>query len=197
MKYLLILLVSIFCCTSLLYSDVLNFESTAEGITKALTTPSVFKKEPKTRSLVNSSIKKIRGLTIVTKNNMIEKKEIHFVENKNQKKVNLKILFDVNSSIIREESFYLLNELGQALITDDLMGKQIILKGHTDSDGEEDKNLELSLNRAISVKNYLALKFQPQLNLKVIGFGEALPIVANDTEENKQFNRRVEISVDG
>lgn len=109
--------------------------------------------------------------------------------------VNLKIEFDSNSSYaIRPESFRLLSELGKALTSDRLRGKTFALKGHTDSDGADAYNLQLSLNRALAVQHYLAGNFgiAPD-RLQVFGYGEAAPLVANSTARNKQLNRRVEV----
>ena len=88
--------------------------------------------------------------------------------------VNLKIEFDTGSYAVRPESFRLLSELGKALTSDRLRGKTFALKGHTDSDGSDAYNLQMSLNRALAVQHYLA---------------------ANTTARNKQLNRRVEVQV--
>jgi OOP family OmpA-OmpF porin len=73
----------------------------------------------------------------------------------------------------------------------------VILRGHTDSDGDIAYNMDLSLKRAFAVKDYLTANFHisPSL-LKVEGCGEGLPLVPNTSERNKQVNRRVEIAVD-
>ena len=106
----------------------------------------------------------------------------------------LKIGFDYDSYAIRSESYPLLDELGKALTSPELGDRNVLIKGHTDSDGPASYNLELSLNRAQSVKNYLSGRFRiPASRLEVIGYGEGLPLVANDTSRHKQMNRRVEI----
>lgn len=71
----------------------------------------------------------------------------------------------------------------------------VMIIGHTDSDGTDEYNLALSLNRAESVKNYAALKGVDSNRLKVIGKGETEPIATNLTVEGKASNRRVEIVI--
>jgi len=108
--------------------------------------------------------------------------------------VNLKIEFDTNSYAIRPDSFRLLSELGKALTSDKIKGKTLILKGHTDSGGENAYNLTLSLNRALSIQSYLVGNFQIEPDrIKVVGYGEALALVPNTSAANKQLNRRVEV----
>ncbi len=111
--------------------------------------------------------------------------------------VNIDILFNVNSYAILDESIPLLNKLGEALISPKLAGKSIFIKGHTDSDGTESHNLELSTKRSISIKQYLAINYpiKPP-NLKVVGLGESSPLVPNTSQEYKRINRRVEIEID-
>jgi outer membrane protein OmpA-like peptidoglycan-associated protein len=71
----------------------------------------------------------------------------------------------------------------------------IRVDGHTDSDGSEDLNQVLSEARARSVRAYLVEAGADGGRVDAIGFGEAVPIVANDTADNKQRNRRIEFSV--
>ena len=111
--------------------------------------------------------------------------------------VNLKIEFDYDSYAIRPASFKQLDELRDALNHEALIEKKIIIKGHTDSDGGDAYNLKLSLNRALAVRNYLHGHFLiNEDRLKIVGYGEALPLVPNTTLGNKQLNRRVEIQAE-
>ncbi len=108
--------------------------------------------------------------------------------------VNMKVEFDVNSYQIRPGSIPLLDALGQALADPRLAGRTIHINGHTDSDGRETYNLRLSMNRALSVKQYLTANHQVYSErLKAIGLGEGMPLAPNTTTANKQLNRRVEI----
>lgn len=66
---------------------------------------------------------------------------------------------------------------------------------HTDSDGDERKNLTLSKRRAASVRRYLVNRGVPQSRLKDEGYGQTKPIAPNDSDSNKARNRRVEFHV--
>lgn len=73
----------------------------------------------------------------------------------------------------------------------------IRVDGHTDSDGSEASNQFLSEARARSVRAYLVEAGADGARIDAVGFGETLPVVANDSPENKQRNRRIEFSVVG
>jgi len=65
--------------------------------------------------------------------------------------------------------------------------------GHSDSDGDDAMNLELSKRRAESVKNELSGKFGIEASrMETEGAGESKPVAPNDTPANKAMNRRVE-----
>jgi OOP family OmpA-OmpF porin len=175
-------------------AEDLNFATTKEEIIDALIQP---KPEPsaKTRSINASEITKTRGIRIVTeKNGTIVGETIYLSGKKPERGINLKIKFDFDSCVIRSESFALIDELGRALTDEELKGKEIVINGHTDSTGEETYNLKLSLKRALAVKIYLTKKFSiPSFQLRLVGYGESLPLVSNSNEANRQINRRVEI----
>ena len=69
--------------------------------------------------------------------------------------------------------------------------------GHTDDDGEEATNLALSEKRAASVIAYLVSHGLPAERFDLHGYGEAFPIVPNDSAENMRRNRRIEFMVTG
>ena len=70
---------------------------------------------------------------------------------------------------------------------------RIKIVGHTDSDGENAINLDLSQRRAISVMNELVKVFGIDASrMETDGMGETKPIAPNDTPSNKALNRRVE-----
>ncbi|MEO0912029.1 MAG: OmpA family protein, partial [Pseudomonadota bacterium] len=69
--------------------------------------------------------------------------------------------------------------------------------GHTDSDGSEAINQRLSEARAGSVVTYLGNRGIPLDRMQARGYGEAFPVVANDTFANKSRNRRIEFKVVG
>ncbi|WP_028294435.1 OmpA family protein [Oceanobacter kriegii] len=71
----------------------------------------------------------------------------------------------------------------------------VVVAGHTDSDGSEAFNQQLSEDRAHSVAEYLKVKGINEVRLEPVGFGESEPIASNSTAEGKALNRRVEITL--
>jgi len=102
------------------------------------------------------------------------------------------ILFDYNSDVIKADSKVLLRDLGMSL-QDTLREAVLVLAGHTDSQGSEAYNQELSRRRARAVKQFFWSEFQvTQERLLVVGFGEQEPIASNESPEGRAQNRRVE-----
>lgn len=102
------------------------------------------------------------------------------------------IYFDVNSSVIKGESYKTLADIGQ-MLTDDVALK-LLIEGHTDSDGNDAANMTLSQKRAESVRQYLIDTYKIDAErLQAKGLGESRPIDANTTPEGKANNRRVEL----
>ena len=167
------------------------FQTTKDEIIKELTRP-----VSRTRGFVPQG--KTRNIVVYEKKNTETIEKIVVVSsNDNTPRVNLKIEFDFNSYRIRPKSYRLLRELGKALETENISRRNIAIKGHTDSDGTEQYNLGLSLNRALAVKQYLTANFNISPGkLKIFGYGEAMPLVSNTTAANKQINRRVEIQLE-
>ena len=101
------------------------------------------------------------------------------------------ILFDVNSDKIKPESYGALKDIANVLSENADIKVKII--GHTDSDGDENSNLDLSKRRAISVKTILVKEFNiDESRMQTDGKGENQPIDKNLTPESKANNRRVE-----
>lgn len=67
--------------------------------------------------------------------------------------------------------------------------------GHTDDFGSSDENRALSLQRAISVVDYIVRSGIAPDRLRAVGYGEAAPVASNSTEFGRQQNRRVEFLV--
>lgn len=102
------------------------------------------------------------------------------------------ILFDVNSAAMRPESDATLDEIGATL--EEHPELRLSIEGHTDSDGDEAANLDLSERRAAAVRSYLLEHFDVDPSrLAAKGFGETAPVASNETPEGKQRNRRVEL----
>ncbi len=101
------------------------------------------------------------------------------------------ILFDVNSDKIKPESYGVLKEIGTVLKENAAVKIKII--GHTDADGDDAKNLDLSKRRAVSVKNALSAEFGIEAaRIETDGKGETQPSDPNTTPQGKANNRRVE-----
>jgi OmpA-OmpF porin, OOP family len=101
------------------------------------------------------------------------------------------ILFDVNSDKIKPESYGTIKEIASVLTENSSVKVKII--GHTDSDGDDNSNLELSKKRAASVKNALVAEFGiDESRLETDGKGESEPVSDNNSPEGKANNRRVE-----
>jgi len=102
------------------------------------------------------------------------------------------IFFDVNSDRIRPESTPTLEEIGDML--QDHPDLRIAIEGHTDSDGDDAYNQELSQRRAEAVRQFLVDAYQIDSGrLQAEGLGETVPVGDNATAEGKQQNRRVEL----
>jgi len=71
------------------------------------------------------------------------------------------------------------------------------VEGHTDSVGTDEYNMELSENRANSVRDYLGQQGINAPSIAARGFGESQPVATNDTAAGRQQNRRVELIVSG
>lgn len=101
------------------------------------------------------------------------------------------ILFDVNSANIKPESYGTLKEMANVL--KEYTDLKVKIVGHTDADGKDADNLDLSKRRAASVKATLAKEFSiDESRMETDGKGESEPIDKNDNPAGKANNRRVE-----
>ncbi len=101
------------------------------------------------------------------------------------------IYFDVNKDVVKPESYGTLK--GIADILNEVPDVKVKIAGHTDSDGADAANLDLSKRRAASVKAELVKSFNVNGDRLVTdGMGESQPVAPNDTPVNKALNRRVE-----
>ena len=73
---------------------------------------------------------------------------------------------------------------------------RIRLEGHTDNAGDPVLNKELSLNRASKIRGYLTLNGVEFERVRISGWGGLRPVAANDTEEGRIQNRRVEMLIE-
>jgi outer membrane protein OmpA-like peptidoglycan-associated protein len=103
------------------------------------------------------------------------------------------LLFDFNSDVLRAESKRNLDNLASNLSS--FGDSKLLLVGHTDAQGTDTYNLDLSRRRAAAVAQYLESHGVSPTRVEIAGRGEAEPIAANDTDMGRQQNRRVEIAV--
>lgn len=88
------------------------------------------------------------------------------------------VFFDLDSYNLRPESYIELDKLAQYLT--DNPGLKIELQGHTDTQGDDKHNLELSQNRAKAVYDYLISKGIAKERLTYKGFGETQPVITDE-----------------
>ena len=101
------------------------------------------------------------------------------------------ILFDVNKDVIKPESYGTLKSIAGVLNENADIKVKIV--GHTDSDGDDKSNLELSKKRAEAVKASLAKEFNVDASrMETDGKGESQPADKNESVTGKANNRRVE-----
>ena len=103
------------------------------------------------------------------------------------------ILFEYDSSTLQPEAKTNISKL--AVILKKYPDTNILVTGHTDSDGAEEYNQTLSEQRAKTVSDYSKYQGISSSRLSVIGLGEKEPVASNETIEGKGLNRRVEIAI--
>jgi len=120
------------------------------------------------------------------------KKEVKIRDNRID--IGEKIQFAYNKAEVLSESFAILDELAK-VIQENPHVQKVSIEGHASDEGEEQHNLLLSKARAEAVRAYLIAKGVSAERLSSTGFGEGKPLVANDTPEGREKNRRVEFHI--
>ena len=103
------------------------------------------------------------------------------------------LLFDFDSDRVRQQAATNLSNLASSL--DKYPNTELLIVGHTDSDGPDTYNLNLSERRARSAADYLAAQGVARARLRTAGRGENEPVTTNDTNAGRQQNRRVEVAI--
>lgn len=106
---------------------------------------------------------------------------------------NNNILFAFDSYELSASAKSNLNQL--STILKEYPDTDIEIQGHTDSKGTDSYNLNLSNQRANSVRNYLASQQISRSRMNTVGFGESAPEYDNSTDEGRSQNRRVEFLI--
>jgi outer membrane protein OmpA-like peptidoglycan-associated protein len=111
----------------------------------------------------------------------------------NQLKVNIPsdVSFDTGSAVIKPQMRAVLDPFAASLKDDPKA--QLTIVGHTDSTGSEAVNNPLSVQRAQSVRDYLAGHGVASTRIQIDGRGEREPVADNDSDAGRARNRRVEI----
>jgi outer membrane protein OmpA-like peptidoglycan-associated protein len=103
------------------------------------------------------------------------------------------VLFDSGSTALKPGAYQEINRVAQVLVQ--YPETRIMVAGHTDGDGSETMNQDLSERRAENVRNALIGQGVSPSRIRTAGFGETQPIADNSTEAGKQLNRRVIITI--
>ncbi|SHJ38065.1 OmpA-OmpF porin, OOP family [Ruegeria lacuscaerulensis ITI-1157] len=101
-----------------------------------------------------------------------------------------KITFEPGSATVSADSRDSLNQIAEILRECGPIRMEI--QGHTDSQGREEMNQQLSQARAQSILNELRARRVPTSSFSAVGYGETQPIADNGTEEGREENRRIE-----
>jgi len=103
------------------------------------------------------------------------------------------ITFKTASADLNSNFFRVLDSV--SLVLKEYDKTLIDVEGHTDSDGSDTYNQQLSLERANSVGTYLNSRGVNGQRIVTFGAGEARPIASNSSSTGKQQNRRVELKL--
>jgi OOP family OmpA-OmpF porin len=104
------------------------------------------------------------------------------------------ISFPVGKDVIMPSNYSLLSKAQRAIRT---FGEpSLVVEGHTDSTGSEEKNQHLSQRRAESVRAYLVANGTlPQEKIIAVGYGSTRPLASNKTVEGRAINRRIDVII--
>ena len=103
------------------------------------------------------------------------------------------ILFDFDKATLRRDVEFNLVKI--ATILNQFAEMNVIIEGHTDNIGTDEYNLGLSQRRAQAVDEFLVSQGVTKERLRWEGYGESRPVAENDTDENRQKNRRVDLVI--
>ncbi len=105
-----------------------------------------------------------------------------------------KVYFATGKDEILPRSFSLLRQVAATLRAHPQL-LRVHVEGHTDSQGDEAKNLDLSQRRAKNVTAFLVKEGIAEERLEAVGYGETRPVDSNATEQGRENNRRVEFNI--
>ncbi len=135
------------------------------------------------------------GTTVKVKMPLNAKPLVSSVEITNKRiTIKKKIHFETNSADIKSQSFMLLDEVADVLMTHNEV-QLVEIQGHTDNKGKRAHNVDLSQQRAESVRRYLVEAGVEGSRLEAKGFGPDKPRAPNITATGRAKNRRVEFHI--
>ena len=103
------------------------------------------------------------------------------------------VLFDLNKADLKPAGMRTVRRLSDFMMQYE--DRRVRVEGYTDSTGSESYNQDLSERRAMAVRDALMAEGIARSRIEVMGYGEAYPVVSNDTSAGRQQNRRVEIVI--
>jgi len=103
------------------------------------------------------------------------------------------IFFELNSSNLKDESLVELNKIIKFMESNPFL--VIEIGGHTDNSGSKAYNLNLSDDRASSVKDALVQRGIPSDRIQTKGYGMSVPLNTNSSEQERALNRRTELKI--
>lgn len=103
------------------------------------------------------------------------------------------VLFRSDEDALLPEAQTRLGQVADALMAE--KERSIVVEGHTDSQGSDAYNADLSTRRAEAVRAFLVSRGYDAAKIRAVGVGEARPIADNNTAEGRANNRRVELVI--
>jgi outer membrane protein OmpA-like peptidoglycan-associated protein len=103
------------------------------------------------------------------------------------------LLYDFDSDVVRAEAQSNLRNLANSL--DKYPNTDLLIVGHTDSQGSDTYNQRLSERRADAAANFLASQGVSRSRIQTRGLGESEPVASNDSDSGRAQNRRVEVAI--
>ena len=121
---------------------------------------------------------------------------VSFIENNNfsELEIGSQVLFNSGAATLARSGESLLEKLVPLLLATDSL---IFIEGHTDNQPIQSEsfssNWELAAARATEVLQFFAVEGVPKEKLRAVSYGDTKPLVPNDSDTNRQQNRRVSI----
>ena len=103
------------------------------------------------------------------------------------------VQFQTGSAKLRALSYDILDQVADIMYR--YPDYKLVISGHTDNTGSEERNLQLSDDRAKACYDYLIKVGVSEARITYVGFGEAMPIASNERSSGRRLNRRVEFEL--